>query len=188
MAWPRGCAELVEAEFGERRTVGQAQLGLDDVHPGDRLGHRMLHLQPRVGLDEGERLAAAISGRAGDIDQKLERPGVAVADAGGEPYRGIDDPSAQLVVEPGRRRHLDDLLEVPLHAAFALAEVGDGAARVAENLHLHVAGPADELLDVEIAVAEAGKRLGAAALEGCRRRRRRSSPCASRDRRRRRRP
>ena len=161
-------ADLVEAELGERRALGQAQLGLDDVHAGDFLGHRVFHLQTGVGLDEGERLVAAISGRAGDIDQKLERPGVAVADAGGETHRGIDDPSAQFFGEPRCRRHFDDLLEVPLHAAFALAEVDDRAARVAEDLHFHVASVADELLDVEIAVAEAGKRLGAAALEGCR--------------------
>ena len=94
------------------------------------------------------------------------RAGVAVADASGETYRGVDDPAAQIVREPGRRRHLDDLLEVPLHAALALAEMGDRALDVAEYLHLHVAGAADELLDVEVAVAESGQCLGAAALVG----------------------
>jgi len=39
--------------------------------------------------------------------------------------------------------------------------VGDAAAGVAEDLHLHVPRPGDELLDVEVAVAERGQRFGA---------------------------
>ena len=151
----------VEPEFGDRRAPGQPELRPDDVHPGHLLGHRVLDLKPCVGLDEGERLSAAP-----DVDQELERPRVAVADAPGEVHRGVDDPFAQVVREPGRGRHLDDLLEVPLHAALALAEMGDGAVGVAEDLHLDVARPPDELLDVEVAVAEAGQRLRAAALVG----------------------
>ena len=142
--------------------LGQLELRADDVHPGDLLGHRVLDLQPRVGLDEGE---AAVA-RLRDVHQELEGARVAVADARGEAHRGVDDACARLVREPRRRRHLDDLLEVPLHAALALAEVGDGAAGVAEDLHLHVARGGDELLDVQGAVAERGLGLGPAARVG----------------------
>ena len=123
----------------------------------------MLNLEACVGFDEGEGLGAVV---AGDVDQELERAGIAVAGTAGEAHRGIDDPGTEVIREAGRRRHLDDLLEVPLHAAFALAEVGDRAVDVAEDLHLHMACLLDELLDVEVAVAEGGLRLGATALVG----------------------
>ena len=42
------CA-LASGSFSPR---GHAQLPFDEVEPGDRLGHRMLHLQARVHLDE----------------------------------------------------------------------------------------------------------------------------------------
>ena len=102
----------------------------------------------------------------GDVDQELERAGVAVADAARETHCGVDDSFAQFVREPRRGRNLDDLLEMPLHAALALAEMGDGALGVAEDLHLDVACPADELLHVEVAVAERGQRFRPAALVG----------------------
>ena len=158
----------VEAELGEGGARGEAQLRLDDVHPGDLLGHRVLHLQAGVGLDERKclRCASARVGvaRVGGVDEELEGSGVAVADARREAHRAVDDGVAHGVVEAGRRGHLDDLLEVPLHAALALAEVGDGAVGVAEDLHLDVARAAHELLDVQVAVAERRLRLGAAAL------------------------
>ena len=153
-------ARLAEAELGDRGAPREAELRLDDVHPGDLLGHRVLHLQPRVGLDEGERAACFLGG----VDQELEGAGVAVADARREAHRGVDEGCAHRVVEAGRRGHLDDLLEVPLHAALAFAEVGDGAVNVAEDLHLDVARAAHELLDVHVAVAERRLGLGAAAL------------------------
>ena len=40
--------------IGEVRAGRDAQLLLHEVEPGDRLRHRMLHLQPRVHLDEEE--------------------------------------------------------------------------------------------------------------------------------------
>ena len=65
-----------------------------------------------------------------------------------------------------RRRDLDDLLEAALDAAFALAQMRDGAGAVAEDLHLDVAGAGQELLDVDVAAAERGLGLGPAALVG----------------------
>src|SRR5439155_24950386 len=65
--------------------------------------------------------------------------------------------------EPGSRRHLDHLLVPALQRAVALAEVDDGAAAVADELHLDVARVPEELLDVEVAIAERGARLRPAA-------------------------
>ena len=55
------------------RAGGDAQLLAHDVDAGHQLADRMLHLQPRVELDEVE---APIS-----VEQELERAGVHVADA-----------------------------------------------------------------------------------------------------------
>ena len=54
----------VEADIGlvrhaaflgaERRALGDANLRLDQIDTGDRLGHRMLHLDARIDLDEIE--------------------------------------------------------------------------------------------------------------------------------------
>jgi len=46
--------DVVLAE-GERFTGGDAQLPLDQVEAGDRLGHRVLHLEAGVDLKEGDR-------------------------------------------------------------------------------------------------------------------------------------
>jgi hypothetical protein len=58
----------------------------------------------------------------------------------------------------------------PLDAALALTERGDGAAAVADDLHLDVAGVADQLLDEDLVAAERGARLRAAARIGFRER------------------
>ena len=51
MAWPENVTSFAERE---RRARGDADLLDDEVEPGDHLGHRMLHLQARVHLDEEE--------------------------------------------------------------------------------------------------------------------------------------
>ena len=48
----------VEADLALRQRQlfarSDAELPLDEIEPGDRLGHRMLDLKPRVHLDEPE--------------------------------------------------------------------------------------------------------------------------------------
>jgi hypothetical protein len=56
---------------GERLAGREANLLGDQVDPGQRLGHRMLDLDPAVDLDEVE-----VSPR---VEQELERPGRLVA-------------------------------------------------------------------------------------------------------------
>ena len=63
--------------------------------PSDRLGDRVLDLQPRVQLDEGERAVRP--------DEELERAGVAVADVPAGALGGGLHLLAQLVVERRRR-------------------------------------------------------------------------------------
>ena len=87
---------------------GDAQLLLDEVEPGDKLGHRVLDLQPGVHLEEHVLL------RPG-VDEALHGARVAVADRLG----GTDGPGehlpAQLRRHARRRRLLGDLLVPPLH-------------------------------------------------------------------------
>ena len=132
----------------------------------------MLDLQARVQLDEGERAVRP--------DEELERAGVAVADVHAGALGGGLHLLAQLVVERGRRRLLDQLLVAALDRALALAAGEDVAVVVAEHLDLDVARGRDHLLDVERAVAERGLRLGRRALVGglelARLRRRRRMP------------
>ena len=125
-----------EAEFAKGRARRESNLRLYDVDARDLLGHRVLHLQPRVGLDEREwPRVAAIRG----IDEEFEGAEVGVAFVMSEAYRGIDDGVSHVDGQPGRGCHLDDLLMATLDAALALAEVRDGTVEVANDLHFHVA-------------------------------------------------
>ena len=83
-----------------------------------------------------------------------------------EPHRGVDDVTAQRIVQGRGGSDLDDLLEAPLDAAFALPQMRDAAFTVAEDLHLDVASAGEKLLHVDLGTAERGAGLGPAALEG----------------------
>ncbi len=69
----------------------------------------------------------------------------------------------------GRRRLLDDLLEAPLHRAFALEEMDRAAFAVAGDLHFDMARPLDIGLGVDAAVAEIALRLAGGDARGFRR-------------------
>ena len=64
-----------------------------------------------------------------------------------------------------RWRFLDQLLMPALDGAFALAERDDVAVLVGQHLELDVPRPLDELLHIEIAVAEGVRRFGMCGLE-----------------------
>ncbi len=162
--------------MGERLARRDPHLLAHEVDAGDELGDRVLDLQPRVQLDEGERAVRP--------EQELERAGVAVADVPARALGGGLHLLAQLGVERRRRRLLDQLLVAALDRAFALAAGEDVAVVVAEHLDLDVARRRDDLLDVERAVAERGLRLGCGALVGVAElaglRRRAACPCRRR--------
>ena len=106
------------------------------------------------------------SPRLGD-DEELDGAGVDVARRASASATALGRGSARAAPasRPGAGRDLDDLLVAQLHRAVAVVEVDDVAVGVGEDLHLDVAGPVDEPLDEQRAVAERGRRLAAAALE-----------------------
>ena len=126
------------------------ELRFDDVDARDHLGDRMLHLHTRVHLDEVE-LAVLI--------EELERPRADVADLAA----GLDAAHPDAVAlggrDPGSRRFLDDLLVPPLHRAVPLAEVNRVAVLVGKHLKLDVARMLEELLHIDLIVAERGAAL-----------------------------
>src|SRR6516162_9744630 len=75
---------------------------------------------------------------------------------------------AQGFAERGAWRHLDQLLVTPLDRAFALPEMTDRAMLIADDLHLDVAGLADQALGIDPVEAEGGLCLGLAARMGFR--------------------
>ena len=115
-AAPRICSRsCVRSEVIEGLAAGDPQLGPHEVDVGDLLGHRVLDLDARVHLDED----VAAVGR----EEELHRAGVDVADLAREGHGVGAHALAQLRVEVGRRRDLDDLLVAALHRAVALEQV-----------------------------------------------------------------
>ena len=105
----------------------------------------MLHLQPRVHLEE------VVAPR---VDEELDRPGAAVAHRPRRADGHLPIPRAQPLVEDAARALLHDLLLAALHRALALAEVDGVPVLVGEHLDLDVARLVEELLEVEPLVAE----------------------------------
>ena len=132
--------------------LGDADLLADQVEAGDRLGHRMLDLEPGVHLDEVE---FAI------LVEELDRAGAAIAHVG---HRLGDEPAHMLALLGRDRRGgrlLQHLLVAPLQRAVALAEVDGVALAVAEDLELDVARVAEIFLDIDGVVAERALGFGA---------------------------
>ena len=142
-------------ELGQRRASRELELEPDEIDARKLFGHRVLDLDPRIGLDE-VRVAVL-------VHEELERPEVGEPGRPGEDEGGRDDPIAKGRIEVGGGGDLDDLLPAPLEAALALAEVDDTSVSVPGNLDLDVPRPRDETLDVELSAAEGPPGLLAAA-------------------------
>ena len=149
---------LAQAEVLEGLAGRDAHLRLHQVDVGDLLGHGVLDLDARVHLDED---VVALG-----VEQELHRARVAVADLLGEAHRVGAHPLADLRVEVGSRRDLDDLLVATLHRAVALEEVDHVALAVGEDLHLDVARVDHGLLDEHRRVAERALGLAHAGVDG----------------------
>ena len=140
--------------LARQRLAGRdPQLPSDEVEPGDRLGHRMLDLQPRVHFEKIELF--------GGVEQELDGSGAAVADRTRGGDRGFGDLAPQLGGDRRRRRLLDHLLVPALDRAIAFAQMDDVALRVREDLDLDMAGVRDRLLENELVRPERVARLGA---------------------------
>ena len=153
MAWPSSGAS--RAASRQRRALGDGELQLDEVEPGDQLGDRVLDLQPGVHLEEPE--------PAVGLEEELDGAGADVADGRGGGDRGVGHPPAQLGVDGRGRRLLDDLLVAALDRALPLVQRHDVAVGVGEDLDLDVAAALDVALAEHGAVAERRRRPPAAA-------------------------
>ena len=139
--------------------LGHEQLPPHDVDAGDLLGDGVLHLDPRIDLNEEE------LSRVG-IDEKLHRAGVLVAGRAADGQRRLADRIPRLRGQVGGGGEFHHLLVPPLHRAVALEEVDEVAVQVAEQLHLDVPGPLDELLHEDGRRAEGRLAFPLRALEG----------------------
>ena len=102
IAWPSSVmSALAESDWLPGR---DAQLLLDEVKPGDELGHGVLHLEARVDLEE------VVLCRVVEVGDELDRAGVDVAGGAGERRRLLAERPAQILVHDRRRRLLDNLL------------------------------------------------------------------------------
>ena len=129
----------------ERLTFGDADLPLDQVEAGDRLGDRMLDLDPAVELEEEEVVA---------VDDELDRARAAIADRASERDCRLVEPAAERLGQAGSRCLLEHFLVSPLDRAVPLTERDDVPVSVGQELHLDVARPLEVALAVERAVAE----------------------------------
>jgi len=127
-----------------------AQLPLHQVLPGDRFGHGMLHLQPRVHLHEEKD-----HGTIGLLlDDEFDRASADVVDR----PRCCHCRRAHLLAELFRDARcggfFQHLLVTTLHRAVTLKQVHVVAQRVAEDLNLDVTRPLHVFLDQHRIVAK----------------------------------
>ena len=134
-------------KIADAAALGDADLRLHDVETGNNLGDRVFDLNARVDLDEVERAGI-------DVHQELNGAGAAIIGGASDFERGGAKGLASHLVEVGRRRTLDDLLVTALDRAVALEQMHDRAVLVAENLHLHMARAAHQLLQINFVLAK----------------------------------
>ena len=115
----------------KRLAGGDPDALLDDVDPGDHLGHAVLDLHTRVHLQE-EVLAV--------LQQALDRARARVRDRGGGVGADLADPLAQPRdrLDSRGRSLLDQLLMAALQRAVTLTQVDHVAVLVGEDLHLNM--------------------------------------------------
>ena len=139
-------------DLADRGAFGDMNLRLDDVDAGHLLGDGVLDLDARVDLDEEE-------GAGVGVHEEFDRAGALVFGGMGD----RDGVGAKLLplrfVEVWRRRALHDLLVAALDGAIALEEMDDRAVAIGEDLYLDMAGAFDQLLKVDLVLAERGLRL-----------------------------
>ena len=115
----------------------------------------MLDLDARVDLDEVELAGVGIL-------QELDRSGADLAGLARDLQRMTAKLLALRHFKVWRRRPLDDLLVAALDRAVALEQVYSIAMRVAQHLHLDMAGALDQLFEIDLVLAEGGLRLALA--------------------------
>jgi hypothetical protein len=150
-------ALLLFVAVGAVRLGRVRELRLYQVASRHPFGDRMLDLEPRVHLEEVERVVRT--------EQELDRAGAAIAHRLGERHRRERQPLAQGLVHRRRRALLDHLLVAALERALALEQVDRVAAAVAQHLDLDVARALDQLVEIDRVVGERRLRQALGTLE-----------------------
>ena len=147
---------------GQSLARGGAELQLDEIEPGDRLGHRMLHLQARVHFHEVEAVGAQALAAVGD---ELDGAGAHIADGAGGFDRRLAHRRAHLRRHAGSGRLLDHLLMAALQRAVALEQMHHVAVAVGKHLDLDMARREDVFLHQHARITEGVLRLALGALQ-----------------------
>ena len=106
----------------------------------------MFHLDARVHLHEVEVPVA--------IHEELHRTRALVSDRSRACGRGLANSLAQVLVDIGGRRFLDQLLLAALDAAVPFTQIHHIPLAVSHHLHFHVARIANKFLQVDTVVFE----------------------------------
>ena len=122
------------------------------INARDDLRHRVLHLDARVHLDEKPFVRV-------EIEQKLDRAGVVVANPLGDLHRGVAQFLAHERIELHRGRDLDHFLMAALDRAIPFVQVQEVAMAVPEHLHLDVLGAGNVFLEKHRGIAKSAARL-----------------------------
>src|SRR5690606_9337594 len=136
----------------DRSTFQDVDLRLYDVDTGHHLGDCVLDLDTRVDLDEVELAGVA-------IHQVFDRAGANIIRCPGDLQRILRQFLALGLVQVWRRRPLYNLLVAPLDRAVPFEKMHDIAVRVPQDLALNVARPLDQLLEIDLVLAEGSHRL-----------------------------
>ena len=127
---------------------------MHQVDTEHRLGHGVLDLQARVGLDEHKGIRPLGVGLR--IEQELEGAQVFVLRGASKRHGRLGDARPQGFTERRARRDFDELLMAPLHRAFPLPQMADRAAGIADHLHFDVPGIDNEPLHIDLVAPEGG--------------------------------
>ena len=122
----------------QRHAHGDLQLRRRHVHPRDGLRHRVLHLEPRVQLQEAE----GVGLRAVQVLHGARAP---VAHQRGEAHGGALHLVEDVLLGDGRRTLLEDLLEPALGRAVAAVQRQGVTILVPQDLDLQVPRLGDHL-------------------------------------------
>ena len=130
----------------QRLACCHPQLPLDQIQPGDHLGHWMLHLQTGVHLHK-------VEGTAG-VNDELHRAGAHVAHSARRRDGGFTHGLTAGCIHAGGGGFFNHLLVAPLHRTVALEEVHHVAVCVSEDLNLDMPRFACIALEQHRVVAE----------------------------------
>ena len=119
-------------------TVGHSDHLVDQVHPCDALGDGVLHLQPRVHLQEVEVPLG--------VTQELHGASTVVANGLGQLHRLLSHGCSGAGVQEGRGSLLYHLLVPSLDAALSLIQMNGVTMFVTQHLNLNVTRRVNKLL------------------------------------------